>query len=66
MQHIYGIEESHLNKIEKLFDDKLDGEYFCISEGPVFSEICQWSDKYQNVKILTVPTEKLDYRKRLV
>lgn len=59
MAHIFAITESQLLKVNKLARDKFDGEFTILSKGDVFSDIAQWSEKYQNVKVVTVPTDKL-------
>ena len=61
MQHIYALKEHHLAKLKTLFVHKFEGEFFELSRANGFSEIAQWSDKYQNVKILSVPTDRLNF-----
>lgn len=61
MQHIFAITESQLKKVNIIASHKFDGEFTVLSRGETFSDIAQWSDKYQNVKILTVPTQKLNW-----
>lgn len=60
MQHIFAIQEKDLPKVKLLFSHKFDGEYFVLTQSNGFSDIAQWSDKYQNIKILTVPTDRLN------
>lgn len=60
MQHIFAITEKHLLGVNALAKHKLDGEFVILAYSGSFCDIAQWSDKYQNVKILTVPTSKLD------
>lgn len=60
MQHIFAITEKNLVGVNALAKHKLDGEFIILSYSGSFCDIAQWSDKYQNVKILTVPTSKLD------
>ena len=60
MQHIFAITEKQLVAVNKIMRDKMEGEFCILSYGGTFCDIAQWSDKYQNVKILSVPTIKLD------
>ena len=62
MQHIFAVTENQLVAINKLARDKFDGEFTFLTHGETFSDIAQWSEKYQNIKILTVPTKKLNLR----
>ena len=63
MQHIFAITDEHLEKVNKIARNKFDGEFVILSYGGTFCDIAQWSDKYQNVKIITVPTSRLDMSK---
>lgn len=60
MQHIFAITEKQLAAINEIMRNKMEGEFIILSFGGSFCDIAQWSDKYQNVKILSVPTIKLD------
>ena len=60
MQHIFAITDEHLKSVNKVAQNKRDGEFVILSYGGSFCDIAQWSDKYQNVKIITVPTSRLD------
>lgn len=60
MQHIFAITEDHLEKVIKIARSKQEGEFVILSYGGTFCDIAQWSNKYQNIKIVTVPTSKLD------
>ena len=63
MQHIFAITEKQLESVNKIARDKLEGEFIILTYSSSFCDIAQWSDKYQNVKILTVPTSRLDMSK---
>lgn len=65
MQHIFAITENKRDWVNKLFERKCDGEYIVLNMSNGFCDIAQWSDKYQNVKILTLPIESLDKTMRL-
>lgn len=65
MQHIFAITEKHLDAVNKIASNKVEGEFTILSYSGSFCDIAQWSDKYQNVKILTVPTSKLDMSKSI-
>lgn len=60
MSHMFFITGSHIEKINMLFRMKKEGQYVVLCESNGFSDIAQWSNQYQNVKIITVPTYKLD------
>lgn len=60
MSHMFFIQPEQYKKIEMLFRMKREGLYVVLSSANGFSDIAQWVDKYQNVKIVTVPTYKLD------
>ena len=60
MQHIFAVTEKQLDIINLIMRNKCEGEFCILSYGGSFCDIAQWSDKYQNVKILSVPTIKLD------
>ena len=66
MTKFFNLEEEHVKKIYALTKLKNDNQYVVLQHGHRFSDIAQWSDKYQNVRIITVPTEKLDRRLELV
>ena len=63
MQHIFAITEKQLDAVNKIARNKFEGEFTILSYSGSFCDIAQWSDKYQNVKILTVPTSRLDMSK---
>lgn len=60
MSHMFFITGNEIDKINMLFRLKKEGQYVVLSESNGFSDIAQWSSQYQNVKIITVPTYKLD------
>lgn len=63
MSHMFFITGDKIEKVNMLFRLKREGQYVVLNEGNGFSDIAQWVDKYQNVKILTVPTYKLEQDK---
>lgn len=65
MQHIFAITEDKKMAINMLFQNKCEGEFVVLSMSNGFCDIAQWSDKYQNVKILTLPSDRLDMTMRL-
>lgn len=65
MSHFFLIEEEHISGIQRLFQDKLDGEYFVLARSGRFTDIAQYVDKFADVKIITVPADKLDRSREL-
>lgn len=65
MSHFFYIEEDKLPLLEKLFKNKTDGQFGVLNYGNNFVDIAQYSDKYQNVKIITVHESKLDWKREL-
>lgn len=65
MQHIFTITEDKLARVNQLARNKCDGEYVILTMSNGFCDIAQWSDKYQNVKIITLPYDRLDSTMRL-
>lgn len=65
MQKIYKLEESDLLKAWNLFENKRDNQYIVIGENNGYCDIVQWSNKYQNVHIVTVHKDRLDPSKEL-
>lgn len=55
----YTLEEDQVFNIRKLFARANDNEYFVLNSFKNLSDIVQYSSKYQNVHIITVPTDKL-------
>lgn len=62
MSKFFYIEEELIKSVNLLFRNKFDGQFVILSKGARFSDIAQWSDKYNNVRIVTVPNDKLDFR----
>lgn len=65
MQHIFCITEDKMDKVVQLSRNKLDGEFVVLTVSNGFCDIAQWSDKYQNVKIITLPYDRLNMSMRL-
>lgn len=61
----FTIEESALVHINQLMRRKVDQEYVVLSKYGSVTDICQYSGKYANVHIVTVPTDRLDPGLRL-
>lgn len=65
MAKFFNLEAEHINSINRLIQNKRDNEYVVLSEANGFTDIAQWSDKYQNVRIVTVRSVNLDWKYRL-
>lgn len=65
MAKFFTIQSDQIRQIEKLIHNARDNEYVVLQQSNGFSDIAQWSDKYQCVKVITVPTDRLDWTQRL-
>lgn len=65
MAKFFNIEEDVLVGINRLMQVKHDGMFVVLQQSNGFTDIAQYSDKYQNIRIVTVPTDRLDESKRL-
>ena len=54
------IRQDDLKSINHINEMKLDNMYVTIDEYNGYSTIIQYSSKYDNFKIISVPTERLD------
>lgn len=57
--HFFYLEENRLNGLFKLFKNKQDGQYMVLNESNGYSDIAQYSEKYQNIRIISVKTDHL-------
>lgn len=62
MQHIFCITEDKFRLLPLLIQYKSDKEFVILKDDNNFCDIAQWSNKYQNIKILTVRKDNLDMR----
>lgn len=65
MAKFFNIEEDVLVGINRLMQVKRDRLYVVLQEANGFTDIAQYSDKYQNIRIVTVPSDRLDKSNRL-
>lgn len=61
----YTLEQNQVEYIRILFEHKIDNEYVILNQFNNLCDIAQYSSKYQNVHLVTVPIQKLDSRKEL-
>lgn len=54
MQHIFTITEDKFKLLPLLLTYKSDKEFVILRKDSPWYDIAQWSNKYQNIKILTV------------
>lgn len=54
-----------VDELTMLYQMRIDNSYIVVDEYNEFSVICQYSSKYDQVKMITVRTENLDPVKRL-
>lgn len=62
VQHIFSITEEKFKLLPLLISFKSDNEFVILKDDRDFCDIAQWSNKYQNIKILTVRKDNLDMR----
>ena len=60
MAKMFCVDENNVFQIGRLLKRQVDQEYIILSKWDKFADIAQWCDKYQNVRIITVPLERLD------
>lgn len=65
MAKFFTVQEDQVHRIGKLFENQREGEYVVLQQSNGFSDIAQYSEKYQAVKVITVPSNRLDWAKRL-
>lgn len=65
MAHMFFLEEQKIRLLQRLVKERIDGSYILLQKGHEFSDIAQWSDKYQNVKLVCVRTSQLDESQRI-
>lgn len=61
----YTLEKDQVQLVQRLFVNENDNEYIILSRYKDYADICQYSSKYQNVHIVSVPVNKLDSSKEL-
>jgi len=66
MSHFYLVKEEYIKYLTILYLNKIDNQYYILGSSGRYSDIAQYSSKYDCVSIKTVITENLDRTKRLV
>lgn len=57
--HFFFIEEEQVPYLNTLIKNKRDGQYVILAKSNGFCDIAQYSDKFANIKIITVKQESL-------
>lgn len=65
MTKFFTIEDNQLPYIVQLMKRQVDQEYVILRCSNGYADICQYSGKYQNVHLVTVPENRLDDGLRL-
>lgn len=65
MAKFFTIKEDKVRYLSLLMERKNPNEFVVLSEYNEFVDICQYSEKYQNLHIISVPSGRLDWSKRL-
>lgn len=58
--HFFFLEQLDLIKCKQLLDESIDGLYFILSKNEKYSDIVQYSKKYDNLRVITVYSDNLD------
>lgn len=54
------IKRDHVDQLLMLYAMRIDNSYIVIDSNNGFSTIAQYSEKYKQVKLITVPTDQLN------
>lgn len=65
MAKFFNIEEEALVSMNQLMRNKRDNEYVVLNSANGFTDIAQYSSKYQNLHLVTVRSDALDWTYRL-
>ena len=65
MSHFFLVKENQVKYLSRLYENKIDGQYYILGSSGKYSDIAQYSIKYDCVSIKTVLTENLDIKKEL-
>lgn len=60
MTKMYFLENEHVNMFEQLFNNSIDNQYVILNKHSTLADIAQYSQKYMNIHINTVPVDRLD------
>lgn len=61
MAHFFTLNENKLDDLNILFKNKTDNQYCVLNSYGKYSDIAQYSKKYDNIKLVCVLTDNLDY-----
>lgn len=59
MAHMFILNEKQVKLIQELLTNKFNNEYVLLNEGNGFADIAQYSEKYDNVRLVTVRNDRL-------
>ena len=65
MKKMYFVENEQVNMFEQLFKNSIDNQYVVLNKNSTLADIAQYSQKYMNIHINTVPVDRLDPRLEL-
>lgn len=64
-KHFFCVNNSQLNSLTELLTNKIDNQFIVVQDYGDYSDIAQYSSKYDNVKFVCVKTDNLDISNRL-
>lgn len=62
---MYFIEQEHIELMSELLKNSIDNQYVVLSSNGRLCDIAQYSSKYQDIHINTLPVDKLDKKLEL-
>lgn len=65
-KHFFLIQDYQIRFLSILYMNKIDNQYYVLAESGKYSDIAQYSEKYDCVSIKTVLTDNLDRVRQLV
>lgn len=64
--HMYFVSRTQLDYIRTLFGSAVDGQFIVISTNGDYTDIAQYCAVYDNIKFVSVPTDRLHWDDQLV
>ena len=65
-KHFFLIQDHQIKYLSALYENKIDNQYYILAQSGKYSDIAQYSAKYDCVSVKTVLTGNLDESKQLV
>jgi len=65
-RHFFLIQDDQIRYLNMLYLNRIDNQFYVLNESGRYSDIAQYSEKYDCVSIKTVLSENLDRSKQIV